>query len=175
MSTTESKGSGPLMNAAERLRHELDRLFETAISQGERALDAFGLREGATWVPPVDLVESPTGIQVVVDVPGVDPSAIDITLAGNMLTIEGEKPSTEADNEEVVHMRHRGGGRFKRSIPMPVSVDPEGVSAESKHGVLTVRLRKTEQSRPHKVTVNVADRGPGQQSDPGPDQTGAGM
>ena len=126
------------------------------VEQGGRALDKFGLRTaGGPWLPTVDLVETADGVLVLVNLPGVDPDSIDLQVVGNMLTINGETPKCEAGEEQTIHLSERGAGSFSRSLPMPVSVNPESVSAEVKQGVLTIWLSKAEHLKPRKITVNV--------------------
>lgn len=153
MSETEPRPEGPLTASVEKLRQELDRWLEVAVAQGGRALDAFGLRNEKSWSPAIDLIERTDDVLVLVDLPGVAPSAVDVTLAGNMLLLKGKRPDHSQNAEETVHLAERLSGEFCRSIPMPAPVDPEQVSAEAKEGVLRVRLAKTERARPRQIPV----------------------
>ena len=157
MTGVEDRTGGPLVASVEKLRHEFDRWLEAAISQGERALDAFGLR-GRSWLPPVDIVETPEAVLVDVDLPGIDPQLVDVSIAGNMLTVRGKRPERVAAEGEVLHFAERARGDFQRSIPMPASVDADQVSARAEHGVLHVRLAKTERSKPRHIRVSVSGR-----------------
>lgn len=141
-----------LTSSVERLRHELDRWLEVAWSQGERAIDSLGLRGGERdWCPPIDVRETGDAVLVDVELPGVQPGAVDVTLAGHMLTITA--PITPGDEEGELRRGERPRGRFRRTIPLPVSVDPEQVEAESKFGVLRVRIGKSEDAREKRVPV----------------------
>jgi HSP20 family protein len=150
----DEKHGGPLAASVEKLRHEFDHWLEAAVSQGERALDAFGLR-GRHWFPPVDVVETPEAVLVDVDLPGVDPQLVDVTLAGNMLTLRGKRIARDSVAGESAHLAERPHGDFQRSIPMPAAVDAEHVSAQAANGVLHIRLAKTERSKPRHIRVNV--------------------
>lgn len=151
MTTRDPRRQGPLVTSVEKLRQELDRWVEAAVSQGERALDAFGL--GAAWCPAVDVVEKPELVEVFVDLPGIEPKSVEITLAGNMLTLKGEKPAVETQDEDVVHLGERRSGGFIRSVPMPAPVKADDVTAEAKDGVLHIRLMKSEQAKPRHIPV----------------------
>jgi len=154
MTENQSGDDGGLAASAEKLRQELDRWLGVAWNQGERALDAVGLRSSGTcWAPVFDLVETPEDVRVVIDLPGVDRHAIDITLAGNMLTIRGEKPSTPIEEGHVSHVGRRASGSFSHSIPMPVAVNADEVSAEVCDGVLTVMLAKSERAKPRQISI----------------------
>jgi HSP20 family protein len=150
------EAEGRLVSSMDRLRKELDRWMETAYVQGERALDAIGLHgPDRTWMPRVDVTDTPEKVIVDIELAGVDPEAVDITLAGNMLTIKGSKPIVPPAPGETVLARERRGGPFTRSIPMPVPVNADNVLAEARHGLLRIRIAKAEphQSRPIKVTT----------------------
>lgn len=139
----------------DKLRQEFERLIDAVWTQGERAIDAVGLRPlDKSWVPQVDVVESHDVVQVAVDLPGVDASQLDISLLGNMLTIKGQRSLNPHRPEDVCHRRELPGGPFKRSIPLPVAVDPDKVVAETKNGVLLVTLSKEERIKPRQIRVD---------------------
>lgn len=159
MSDKEQTTESPLAASVERLRTELDHWFGKAVSTGGKALDAFGLRNmDKTWSPTVDLIE--TNDEIVVDfcLPGVDPKAVEVSIAGNMLTVKGEMSPFQTEDNETVHLRQCHRGPFQRSIPMPVPVDAESVSAESNNGLLTVRLTKAERTKSRQIPVNVPSK-----------------
>ena len=158
MSESETRSERPLMASVENLRQELDRWLEVAWTQGEKALDAFGIRPaGGTWSPRFDLIETPDDVRVVVDLPGIDPASVEITLAGNMLTVQGEKPKIAVEEGQVVHTRQWTTGPFSCSIPMPAPLNPEEVSAVAKHGVLHIRIAKSERAKTRQIQVHVED------------------
>ncbi|MEX2286824.1 MAG: Hsp20/alpha crystallin family protein [Planctomycetaceae bacterium] len=152
-SSHESRPERPLTASVEKLRRELDHWLDVAWSQGERALDAFGLKSSPTWTPAVDLIETPDEVRVVVDVPGVDSHKVEITLAGNMLTLKGERLPILNRDQQQIHLRQRHSGTFVRSIPLPAPVDAEKVSAETENGVLTIRLTKSERAKPRQIPI----------------------
>jgi HSP20 family protein len=151
-SSTESAHEGP----AEKLRDVVAGWIDMVATQGERAIDAVGLRiPGKPWVPSVDIVESLEQVVVRVDLPGVDPDKVEVLLVGNMLTVKGDSPAPALQKGEILHRHERPGGAFSRSIPLPIAVDPEHVAAESKHGVLTVTLAKEERVRTRHIQIGV--------------------
>ncbi len=151
---SSSAGSGPIAQSVERLRREFERWLEAALQQGNRALDVVGLRASdRQWSPAVDLVETPTEIHVDVDLPGVEPALVDVSIAGNMLTIQGPKKLTLTPEGASSHLLERKQGPFHRSIPMPAPVMADSVMAELKHGVLRLRLMKSEKARAQKIPV----------------------
>jgi len=153
MSDDECTNDSKLAASADRLRREFERWLEAALSQGGRALDAIGLRTGKHWMPAVDIVESADEITVEADLPGIDAEQVEVSLAGNMLTISGTaKPRVEREGD-TVHLCERQHGEFSRSIPLPAAVDAEKVSATAANGVLTLRIGKAEVARKHRIRV----------------------
>lgn len=150
---------GPLSQSVERLRSELERWLEAARSQGERAMDAIGLRAGKTWTPPMDLIENADSVRVLMNLPGVDTAGIEITLAGHMLTVSGAFPSLDLGEQGEQHLTERPAGEFRRVVPLPACVDPDKIEARCQHGVLTVTVAKTEQQKARKVPVSGAPSG----------------
>lgn len=156
MSNESNLSDSLITSSVERLRHELDRWLDVAVSQGGRAIDTLGLRGGTRdWCPPVDVRETGDLVIVEVELPGVHPAAVDVTLAGHMLTVTAPITTDHEDGE--ISRRERPRGRFKRSIPLPVSVDSDKVEAESKYGVLTVRVGKIESARQKRVPVRSSE------------------
>jgi HSP20 family protein len=151
----DTQTTGPLSQSVERLRREFERWLDAALNQGNRALDVVGLR-GADrpWTPAVDLIETPTDVQIDVDLPGIDPVLVDVSLTGNMLNIQGPKRTHIPPPGGTVHVSERMQGPFQRSIPMPAPVIADSVSAELKNGVLQIRLMKSEKARALKIPVH---------------------
>ncbi len=141
---------------SEKLRDVVAGWIDMVASQGERAIDAFGMRmPGKPWIPHVDVVESAEQVVVHIDLPGIDPQAVEILLVGNMLTVKGNQPAPTTRPGETVHRRERLTGTFTRSMALPVPVDPEKVTADSKNGVLTVTLAKEERIKPRQIPIGV--------------------
>jgi HSP20 family protein len=142
--------------SVDKLRDLVAGWIDTVASQGGKTLDNLGLRAGGRpWIPQVDIVESDDHVEVSVDLPGADPNQVEILLAGNMLTVKGSHVAAETPGGRFVHRRERPTGSFSRSIALPVSVNPEKVSADSKHGVLTIRLGKEDRIKPRHIPIDV--------------------
>jgi len=139
----------------DRLRQEFEKLIDNVWTQGEKAADAMGLKT-RLWSPAADVIETPDGVQVLIDIPGLDPSEIQILLTGNMLTIKGERRSQEASKPDVLHRRERFVGTFQRAIPLPISVDAEQVQATAKNGVLAVTLKRSAPPTAREIRVETA-------------------
>lgn len=136
------------------LQGELNRLFEeywdperpSAPGRSPTDLDP------SAWTPPVDLDETPHELILRVDLPGVDPAAVDLSLTGTVLTIRGERPD-DGPKEAESQLLERPTGAFLRHVTLPEHVAFDGVQAECKQGVLTVRLPKHDQARPRTIPI----------------------
>jgi HSP20 family protein len=152
MSADPRHSEGPLRSSAERFREELDRWMEAAWSQGERAMDVMGIR-GRMAGPAVDIIERPDAVVIVAEVPGLTPEQLDVTLAGNLLSIQGTYPAPILTVDETLQRQERPQGAFKRTIPLPACVDPETIHAESRLGVLRVTINKAERDKARRVPI----------------------
>jgi HSP20 family protein len=160
MAEHDSKPEGPLAASMERLRGEMEKWFEAVRASGTRAWETLRPKgQERRVVPMTDVVETPDDIRVFLDLPGVDPRTLEVNLTGNMLTVKGIKAPTPADEHATMHVDERTSGSFSRSVPLPAAVNPDQVSAETKDGVLTVVLMKSERAKPHQIRVNVSGSG----------------
>ncbi|MCW5776933.1 MAG: Hsp20/alpha crystallin family protein [Phycisphaeraceae bacterium] len=132
-----------------RLRDEMDRLFERFVGDSG---DWWG-RTPEGVVPALDVSETDTEVTVRAEVAGIDPKDLDISIAGNVLTVAGEKrEETERKDEDYYHCERRFGS-FKRMVHLPESVDPDRVTAEQENGVVTIRIAKEAGAMPKRVEV----------------------
>jgi len=131
-----------------RLQDEINRLFGSARESDSSSATAM-------WVPLVDIHEYPDRFELYVDLPGVDPSTVDLTLDGGILTLSGERPQpVRKDNEEAQGRRvERGHGHFHRRFVLPDTVDGEKVNASGSHGVLTVTIPKQARAMRRRIQI----------------------
>jgi HSP20 family protein len=109
----------------------------------------------AGWVPNVDIYEFDNRFQLFVDLPGVNPKSVDITLDNGVLTITGvrEIPTTLDDEQKVLHRNERGLGQFHRRFILPDTVDSENVKATDANGVLEITIPKQARAQPRRIEV----------------------
>ena len=103
--------------------------------------------------PPVDIYESNEGLTVVADLPGVDKADIDVRVDENILTIKGKSKHISPGDPIS---REYSLLNFFRQFQLGEGVDQEKISADLKHGVLTLQLPKTEKVKPKMIKVSVA-------------------
>lgn len=133
------------------LRREMDNLFDRFFEGWPFRL---GAREGE-WAPSLDISETQKDLLVKVEVPGIDPKDIDISLHGDMLTIKGERKQEKEEKDENFHRIERSYGVFSRSIRLPVEVEGDKVKATYKNGVLKITLPKVKEAASKKIEVMV--------------------
>jgi HSP20 family protein len=105
-----------------------------------------------TWVPLIDLIETADEVLLWVDLPGVDPARVELSVTGRVLTLKGEKPAP-VPIESRGQVVERPFGPFQRQLTLPSEVDVEAVQAEAHNGVLNVRLPKAAAVRPHTIPI----------------------
>ena len=106
------------------------------------------------WAPDTDMSETENEYIVAVDLPGVTKKNIDVNYKNNMLTISGEREKEEKEEKKDFIRRERFYGKFVRSFTLPAAVREDDIKANFKDGVLTVRIPKTEVSKPKTVPID---------------------
>ena len=89
------------------------------------------------------------------DLPGIDPSTVDLDVERNVLTIKAERPTLEAKQEVLAAERPRGV--FSRQLILGDNLDLTRVDADYASGVLRLRVPVAEQAKPRKITINAPD------------------
>lgn len=107
----------------------------------------------SAWVPPTDIFEEAEAIRIMLELPGLKPEDVKLTLENATLTIRGEKKQVAEESTTKVHRYERSYGAFERSFSLPSTVDPEKVSARFENGVLTVSIPKAEKAKPREIQV----------------------
>ena len=89
--------------------------------------------------------------------PGLDPTAIQLTVQDHRLTIAGEKPRVAAEIQpDAFHRSERAAGTFVRTVTLPIDVEHAQVQAEYTNGLLVVTLPKAAHVKPTQIAVSVA-------------------
>lgn len=105
--------------------------------------------------PHADVTESDDGIRVTLELPGLRPEDVEVSLENNILAISGEKREDrrEEDRNHRWHLSERRFGRFSRSFVLPRDVEPDRIEARFENGVLHVAIPKSERARPRRIEV----------------------
>lgn len=115
------------------------------------------------WTPPVDVIEEAQRFVIQCDIPGVDPSDIEISMEKGVLTIRGERkserepdnsvPQADAGKNKKYTRIERAHGLFHRRFGLPDSADAEGISAQGKHGVLEIVIPKKPEQTARRIQI----------------------
>lgn len=139
---------GDLADEVRRVFLELGRTFGLESLAGECA-------------PPVDVFETDEGVEVAVDLPGVDPAAIRLVVKQNTLLVAGEKAVRRGVVDGTFHLVERGFGRFARTVRLPIACDAGRATATLADGQLRIRLPKVIERRGRAIAIAV-DAPPGE-------------
>ena len=140
----KNRGRGDLT----RLHEEMDDLFSSFLEPWE--MPGWG---GHRHWPAIDIAETDDAFMVKTEVPGCKAEDIDISVHGNILTISGEKKQEAEEKEKGYYHMERSYGSFRRDFTLSSDVDPKKIDAMCKDGVLSVKLPKSEETKPIKVKV----------------------
>jgi len=103
------------------------------------------------WAPSADISETDKEYVIRAELPAVKKEDIHVTLEAGMITIKGERKKQKEDNNEKFHRTESFYGTFERRFSLPENVNTESVHCESKDGILTVHIPKTETTPKHKA------------------------
>ncbi len=132
--------------------------FDTLASL-QQAMDAF---RASTWLtsgpsaggsyPPVNVFRKGEDFIVIAEVPGIKKSDLTVQVKGNTIRLAGSK-SVNYPEKAGVHRRERLSGRFDRAVTLPVEINPDGVKAECRDGILALFLARAESDKPRSIQV----------------------
>ncbi len=108
-------------------------------------------------MPAADVTESKTAYHVMVELPGVAQSDIELSLADDILTLKGQKREEHTAKGDIIHIYERNYGSFQRAFHVPDGIDRAGIDAAFDKGVLTITLPKLPDQAPKhdKVTIKI--------------------
>lgn len=127
---------------------DLDRLAQQLVGTASRpaAMPIDAYREDDTFV-------------VLLDLPGVSPDSIDVTVEKNVLTVHAERGHPAPSGVEML-VAERPEGRFSRQLFLGESLDTDALVASYEDGVLAIRIPVAERAKPRKVEITRSSREP---------------
>lgn len=142
------------------LQRQLNKMFDDALTP--TSLVDFG---NFSKVPPAELTETEENLVLRLEVPGMQPSKLNIEATAKSVSISGERKSeTHADEAGKTHLCEAVSfrtefryGSFQRVIPLPARIQNTKVKAEYKNGILYLTLPKAEAEKNKVVKVNLSD------------------
>lgn len=134
------------------IQNEMGRMLEDRLSG--RQTDNSNIVT-SQWTPAVDIKEEPTRFVLYADIPGVDPSEIEISMENSVLSIKGKRTEEKQEERDNFSRIERTKGIFYRRFSLPDTADDERISAHANHGVLEIVIPKKEKSKPRKIAIAV--------------------
>jgi HSP20 family protein len=130
---------------------DLRQVFERFFQSGE-------LSDGSSvvtsqWTPRVDIREDASRFVILADLPGVDPSEVEILMDKGILSIKGERKAEFDEAGERFSRIERRYGSFHRRFALPDGANPDGITAQGRHGVLEISIPKRPESTPRRIQV----------------------
>ena len=138
-------------NVVSQLQSEINRVFGNLSDTDSNSATS-------EWSPAVDVREFSNRFQLLLDVPGVDPKDVEITLDNGVLTVSGTRREEKAVGtngaEQPQQQRlERRLGRFHRRFILPDTADADNVNATGRNGVLEIVIPKQPKAQPRRITV----------------------
>lgn len=134
------------------LRREMDDFFRRTFTEGLKT-------RSTGWCPTVDSFIKEGNVVMRVELPGVDPKDVDISVTGNQLTIKGERKAASDVKGEEYLLCEVCYGAFERVIPLPQGVQSDKVHATYKNGILEIMLPVEKAALPKKVHIEIEGGG----------------
>ena len=128
-----------------RKRNPYERVRPSLILEAEELLDRFSV---GNWIPNVDICETSEAVTVRVEVPGIEPGDIRLTLQGRVLRVQGaKKEPVTALSRLSSYCLERRYGKFDRQISIERDVHAGGSRATLENGILTIEIPRIENRR----------------------------
>jgi HSP20 family protein len=142
-----------------RMRREIDRILgDDRFSSWTFPFSRISFLPGraSRVYPLINVSEDHDNIYVDALAPGLDPSTLNVSVAGDQLAISGEKKALpKSVKPDLVHRSERSAGQFSRTLSLPYDVEGEKVQANYDNGVLKIVLPKIEAEKPQRIQVQV--------------------
>lgn len=114
-----------------------------------------GEMRGPVYRPSTDIFERNGDVTLVIDMPGVAPDSIDVSVENRALTVRGVIDAPAPEGYRRIYAEY-APGTFERAFSLPDSIDPGSIEASHRDGVLTLTLKQAEAARPKQIKVKAA-------------------
>jgi HSP20 family protein len=113
-----------------------------------------GFETAGRWNPAMDILESNDAYILRAELPGFKKEDMNVELKEGTLTLSGERKSEELPEGVQYRSVERVNGKFVRAVVLPKTVNPDGIQAAYKDGVLEIHVPKAEKAKPRQITVH---------------------
>ncbi|HYO99431.1 MAG TPA: Hsp20/alpha crystallin family protein [Pyrinomonadaceae bacterium] len=140
------------------LQERMNRLFEDTARRHDHLNDEREAElERADWTPASDIYENASEFVIVIDLPGIERAALEVSIDENRLTVRGERAPEDEGTRRGGGGTGRPFGRFlSRFGPLPPTVNQKNIAADYKDGVLRLRLPKRTEQKTGRVKIAVS-------------------
>ena len=114
-----------------------------------------GTRTSRVWRPLTDIVETRDGIRLMVEMPGVGPDDVEVTLERGVLSIRGRSQSNQPETLQLTHAEYEPGD-YERAFSLSDAFDPDRIEAQMHGGVLTLDVPRLAEAQPRTIKVRAA-------------------
>jgi len=149
--------SDPLMPLRQQMSRLFDDFFSSPIFPALPVMPPVQTLAAVVMAPRIEVSEVEKELHITVELPGIDPKDVEVTLADDVLTIRAEKQAQrEEGSERDFHVTERSYGTFVRHLRLPFHADPQKIEASFKDGVLMLTIPKPEdaQQKVHRIDVS---------------------
>lgn len=155
MSIFRFQSRGGLMNSPmvelEKMRNHMESIYNslagTVSSQIRKNLGVY---------PLVNLTEDDDNLYLDCELPGAVADKLEVSVKGDTLNLRGQVGAEEACAEANYHRKERESGTFRRTLTLPVKVEPDRIEAVFKNGLLTVTMPKAAEAKAHQISIKVS-------------------
>ncbi len=137
---------GPVGEAVS-IEDDLQRMFRQVFGDTDASL-------AGAFSPSLDVEESDEAFTLHIEIPGVKPEEVEVSIEENVLTIAGQRAFYSDKQTDGFRRIERRFGRFHRAVRLPDRVDPDKVDAAYKDGLLTVTVPKSESAKPRRIQIS---------------------
>ena len=106
------------------------------------------------FVPATDVYETDEELTLLVEMPGVAPDGLDVTVEDSVLVIRG-RPAAQGERNGTVLLKEFEVGPFYRAFQLPADYDADSIQASMRQGLLVLRLPKSDRLKPRRIEVKV--------------------
>jgi len=134
------------LSAASLWQDEFERIVNSFFAETEAPLTG-------AFAPALDVEETDDNFTLHFELPGIAAEDVEVSMEENVLTIAGQRDFYEDKSVDGFRRVERRFGRFHRAVRLPDRVDPDGVTASYRDGLLTITVPKAESAKPRRIQV----------------------
>ena len=136
-----------MMNIFDEVEHMMHQAFGNSFENGSSRL---------AYSPLMNVNETDSDYLIMMDLPGVEKKDVDVNLSNGVLTVSGERKTSENDDEKNQIWHETTYGTFSRSLELTSDIVEEKIKAKFKDGVLNITIPKTEKVKPAVMQIAVS-------------------